>query len=368
MNKKVFPKHPLVKFEPKPGSHEFPYPGKQPSKDLIKNHYPIVSQNHVEGLIANVQEGRTPDPILLSVKISSDSDSDHADLKSKPDTGLYRPKGFVLPEGWQMQKVYRRTSGSDVYYWPPPIKGVKRRRCRSRNELKDKLGDNFINWDLFKYKSGCYNRRPSFENFVMNSNKKADKEKSNNSTTVEVEHKSPKESKKFSEAANRKRPHSCLDLYRPTLLPADNFKVLPISPAYKNIDLTTSSPSTLRLDDNSLVSRILSLKETPPLRESPTFSANPQQAKLSEMIYTALLDQIGPLNDELLKNSTPQHCINVFAGRILKKKKFGCGNSHRNQSVGIPTSLIDFWSADEEEQMRKVEACRVKLRAALEDK
>lgn len=81
MNKKVFPKHPLVKFEPKPGNHEFPYPGKQPSKDLSKNHYPIVSQNHVKGLIANVQEGKTPDPILLSVKVNPEADSDNTGLE-----------------------------------------------------------------------------------------------------------------------------------------------------------------------------------------------------------------------------------------------------------------------------------------------
>ena len=97
------------------------------------------------------------------------------ELKTKPNTGLYRPKGFVLPEGWQMEKVYRKTSSvCDVYYWPPLVKGERRTKCRSRVDLRKKLGDNFINWDLFRYKSGEY---PEGEivrnaNFVLDNNKK----------------------------------------------------------------------------------------------------------------------------------------------------------------------------------------------------
>ena len=69
---------------------------------------------------------------------------------------MYRPEGFVLPEGWYIERRFRKEGIKeyDVYYWSPLVEG-RRRKFRSRPEMRRKLGD-FIDWHLFRYNIGYY--------------------------------------------------------------------------------------------------------------------------------------------------------------------------------------------------------------------
>jgi len=261
-----------------------------------------------------------------------------------------------------MEKVYRKTSSvCDVYYWPPLVEGERRKKCRSRIDLRKKLGDNFINWDLFRYKSGEY---PVGEvvrnaNFVLDNYKKVEEEKpSNNGNNDELE----KDSDSAIEAANRKRSYPTTNTIWPSLLPASSFKKFISSYADKKVDLSTPASHKNELEENTSLPR--PSKEASPLREPPRTQANPQEAKqqLSDIIHTALLEQIGPLNDGKLKGRTPQQCIKIWADRIVDRKVAEKIN-YRNQL--IPSNLVNFWYVDEEKQIKKVIECRKKLCDAL---
>ena len=100
------------------------------------------------------------------------------------------------------------------------------------------------------------------------------------------------------------------------------------------------------------------------MRDPHRMQANPQEAKqqLSDIIHSALLEQIGPLNDGKLKGRSPQQCIKIWADRIVDRKIAEKSN-YRNQL--IPSNLINFWYVNEEKQIEKVIECRKKLCDAL---
>ena len=150
----------------------------------------------------------------------------------------------------------------------------------------------------------------------------------------------------------------------PSLLPASSFKKFISSYADKKADHSASALPKNEIGENASVP--LPSKKASPSTEPTRTLANPQKPKqqLSDMIYTALLEQIGPLNDDKLKGRTPQQCIKIWADRIVDKKNKEKSNY---QSQLVPSDLINFWFVDEEKQIEKVEECRKKLYDALKN-